>query len=485
MRGARQTWLVALRELRERSRSPAFRVSVVIMIAVVVAMLVVPAVLESNGTKDIGVTGPVPSELAATIQSQGRAVGTNVRIHDYASLSAGEQAVRDGKVSVLVVSGNRLEWPRTVDQNLQAVVTGAIQLVAVRERAAAAGISPSAMARLLTPVKVQNIALGSVTGRSPDDESATIVMIGILVLTIGIYGGLVLSGVVEEKSSRVVEVLLARMPARNLLAGKILGVGLLGLAQVVVTALVALVATAALGSLHLPAIRGSVLAWAVVWFVLGYALYATLYGALGALASRPEDAQSVAGPAMAIMVASYLASFLLVREPDSALSRALSFVPVTAPFSMPSRLAIGAVAWWEPLLAVVLALVGIAGLVVLGGRLYAGAILHGGPALGLRDAVQSCFGSPRDQKGRRHHEGALWRGASAITERRTAMGMEKAISTRTMAEIAVAGAGIGAGVGVPTGDVILGVIAGAGFIAIASWIARAWTSHTGHRVTHW
>jgi ABC-2 type transport system permease protein len=384
---------------------------------------------------------------------------------------------------VLVVGGNRLEWPRTVDQKLQAVVTSAIQLVAVRDRAAAAGISPDAMAAVLAPVKVTNLELGSVTGRSPDDESATFVLIGIVLLTIGIYGGLVLGGVVEEKSSRVVEVLLARMPARNLLAGKILGIGLLGLAQVAVTALAALVTTAGVGSLQLPAIRGEVLAWAVVWFVLGYALYSTLYGALGALASGPEDAQSVAGPAMAVMVASYFATFFLVRESDSALARVLSFVPVTAPFSMPSRLAMGAVAWWEPPVAVVLALAAMGGLVVLGGRVYAGAILHGGPALGLRDAFQS-FRSSEAHEARPPHEGALWRAAGAITERRTAMGKEQAISSRTMAEISVVGAGIGAGVGVPTGDVILGVIAGAGFIALATWVARAWTGHSWHRVTH-
>ena len=101
---------------------------------------------------------------------------------------------------------------------------------------------------------------------------------------------MVLSGVVEEKSSRVVEVLLARMPARSLLAGKIAGIGLLGLGQIAVTALAALVAARTTDSFDLPAVRGSVLAWAVVWFVLGYALYATVFGALGSLASRPEDA---------------------------------------------------------------------------------------------------------------------------------------------------------------------------------------------------
>jgi ABC-2 type transport system permease protein len=87
---------------------------------------------------------------------------------------------------------------------------------------------------------------------------------------------MVLTGVLEEKASRVVEVLLARIPARALLAGKITGIGLLGLAQIGVTALAALVAVTAVHSIDVPAVRGPVLAWALVWFVLGYTLYATL-----------------------------------------------------------------------------------------------------------------------------------------------------------------------------------------------------------------
>ena len=99
----------------------------------------------------------------------------------------------------------------------------------------------------------------------------------VLFFAISTYGAMVLSGVVEEKSSRTVEVLLARMPARNLLAGKIAGIGLLGLGQIVATAIVALVAASLADSFDVPAVRGSVLAWAVVWFVLGYGLFATVF----------------------------------------------------------------------------------------------------------------------------------------------------------------------------------------------------------------
>ena len=104
---------------------------------------------------------------------------------------------------------------------------------------------------------VANIELGQVEGRSPDDETAAFIMTMVLFFAISTYGAMVLSGVVEEKSSRTVEVLLARMPARNLLAGKIAGIGLLGLAQIAATAVVALVAASLADSFDVPAVRGS------------------------------------------------------------------------------------------------------------------------------------------------------------------------------------------------------------------------------------
>jgi ABC-2 type transport system permease protein len=357
------------------------------MVLAVVAMIVLPVlVANSSRSRDVGVSGAVPAGLSAAIEAQADEVDTSARVLPYDDLASGRQALRSGTIDVLVVDGRRLEWPRRADEKLKAVVAGAIQLVAVQQRAAAAGVDPKAVPALVAPVEVTNLEHSSVAGRTAGDETMTIVMTGLLLLTISIYGGLVLSGVVEEKSSRVVEVLLARMPARSLLTGKILGIGLLGLAQVAVTAVAALIAVGVVGSLEVPIIRGEVLAWTVVWFVLGYALYATLFGALGSLASRPEDAQSVAGPAMMVMIASYFAAFFLTAQADRPAARAISLIPTVSPLFMPARIALGAAAWWEPLAAVAITVGTVVVLLRLGGRLYENAILQGGPTLSLRDA---------------------------------------------------------------------------------------------------
>ncbi|HTH06293.1 MAG TPA: ABC transporter permease, partial [Ilumatobacteraceae bacterium] len=386
MSGLRQSWLVARRELRERSRSRAFIASVVIMIVAVVGSIALPSLIDtSGGTKDIGLTGSTPSALPATIEAQANNLGTEIRIHGYDTVADGEQAVRNGTIDLLVVDGRQLEWLRRADQQLKATVTGAIQIVAVKDRATVAGINASDLAVLLAPVTVSNVELGHLAGRSPDDETAAFIMTVLLFMAIATYGAMVLGGVVEEKSSRVVEVLLARIPARNLLAGKVAGIGLLGLAQISVTALAALIAASTVGSLDLPAVRGAVLVWAVIWFVLGYALYATVFGALGSLASRPEDAQSAAGPVSVVLVLVYFVSFAAIGSAGTTWARLVAWFPATAPIAMPTRIAMGAASWWDPLLALVLTAATIAGLVVFGGRVYAGAVLHNGPTLKLRE----------------------------------------------------------------------------------------------------
>ncbi len=391
MNGVRQGRLVAVREMRERSRSRAFQTSSVVMILAVVGLIVVPAMLGGGSTtKDVGLTGSIPPELPGAIRAQGDAVSAEARIHRFETVAAGEEAIRQGDVDVLVVDARRLEWRGQTDEQLLGVVTGAIQLVAVRERAAVEGISPEDLLALVAPVPVVNVELGSVAGRGPDDEAAALLMSVVLMIAISTYGSLVLTGVVQEKASRVVEVLLARMPARTLLAGKVVGIGLLGLVQLGLTAVAALVAVTAVSSVDLPAVRGVVLAWVVVWFVLGYALYAVVYGALGSLASRTEDAGSAAGPVTAVLIAAYWISLMAVgQHPDSPAALLASLFPATAPFAMPARIALGASAWLESALAVVLTLAAIAGLVRFGGRVYTGAILHTGATLKLRAAWRS------------------------------------------------------------------------------------------------
>ncbi len=320
----------------------------------------------------------------------------------------------------------------------------------------------------MAPVPITNVELGQVEG--PDDATAALIMTVLLFMAISTYGAMVMSGVVEEKSSRVVEVLLARMPARNLLAGKIAGIGLLGLGQIAVTVLIALVALNVVDSLDIPAARATVLVWIVVWFVLDYALYATVFGALGALASRADDAQSAAGPVTVVLVAGYFVSFAAIGSPDTVWAKLVSYFPATAPLATPNRLALGAAAWWEPLLAVAVA--AIAGLVVAGGRDYSGGVLHSGPTLTLRAAWQRATTTPSTNT---FHRIASPATAAAVEQpsAATTTGLTKRSATGLV--LGLAGA-LGAVVAVVTRDVIVGVAVGAVIYALA---ARVLTRRSG------
>src|SRR5262249_48726958 len=216
----------------------------------------------------------------------------------------------------------------------------------------------------------------------------------------------------------------------------------------------------------------------VVWFVLGYAIYAMAYGALGSLASRTAEASNAAIPVSVILGAAYWVSYMVVaNNPDSAGSKLVSLFPATAPFAMPGRIALGAAAWWEPIIAAALTLAAIAGLAVLAGRVYTGAILHTGPTLKLRDAWSAANRSgPRGAEPPAHRTGARMRKPRARTARMTTKA-DPAMSPRTTAEVFIAGTCMGVGVGLLARDVFLGVFAGSLFISGVPLIVKAWTGH--------
>jgi ABC-2 type transport system permease protein len=391
MTSMQQGWLVARREIRERSRSRGFRISSLLILLIAVGMVLLPGVLStSDSARSVGITGTTPPTLVRALSTAGSPDDIALEVRRYGSLTAGEEALRAEKIDVLVVQSSRLEWRGPPDAGLQARVTDAIQVSTVQQRAAAAGVNPGTVADLLAPVPVESVRIGSAPGRSANDDAATALMTAALLAAIVIYGNLVLTGVVEEKSSRVVEVLLARVPAKALLGGKVVGIGLVGFGQLALAALAALVASMAIDSVDLPAVSGGVLAWALVWFVLGYALYSMVYGALGSLASRTEDAQAVAGPVGYVLAGAYWACLLAISaDPDGLWARLLSLFPATAPLAMPGRIALGATAWWEAPLAVLLTLAAIAGLISFAGRVYQNAILRTGALVRLRDVWRS------------------------------------------------------------------------------------------------
>ena len=203
------------------------------------------------------------------------------------------------------------------------------------------------------------------------------------------YGFCVAMGVVEEKSSRVVEVLLSAIRARHLLAGKVIGLGLLGLGQLLTVVTLGLVAATAVGAVEVDGDVIAAAALALVWFVVGYAFYACLFACAGALVPRQEELQSVTTPLTLVLLISFFISFAVLNDPDGTLAHVTAFIPMTAPIVMPARIALGEAPAGEVIAAIVVTLGAAAALIPLAGRIYSGAVLRTGSAVKLREAWQA------------------------------------------------------------------------------------------------
>lgn len=174
------------------------------------------------------------------------------------------------------------------------------------------------------------------------------------------------------------------------MAGKVLGIGFVGLVQMVVIGGVGVAAALALNVLSISASAavGTVI-WLVVWYLLGFVMYSLVFAALGALVSRQEDVGGVITPALMFVIVGYVIGIsVLPSEPDNTLAEVLSVIPVFAPTLMPMRLAMGGVPVWEAVLSVGLVLALIPLLVWLAGRIYANAVMRSGARVKLRDALK-------------------------------------------------------------------------------------------------
>lgn len=382
--------LVATREIRERGRSRGFLASVVFTQLLIVAMLLLPRVFGGDGsTIKVGLVEPSPTGLAAALDASSASYKVSLALRDYPDRTAAEAALKAGDVEGVLVVPADLSSPGEVlfkgqgrpDSRLQAIATGAVTGL----RLVASGISPAGLAAAATPPTL--VTLGP--ARATEDSTFFLANIGVILLFYSIYsfGYWVLSGVIEEKQSRVVEVVLSTVRPRDLLMGKVFGIGLLGIGQLILIIATALLAASLTKSFELPATTLPTMALMLVWFVLGYTLYSTAFGALGALAGRLEEASNASMPISLVAIASYFVAIIAVTgQPDGLVAHVATFFPPAAPMVVPIRAAFGAIGPLEALGSAAVTIAATYALFVVGGRIYAGAVLGTTGRMKLRDA---------------------------------------------------------------------------------------------------
>ncbi len=371
--------VVATREIRERLRAKSTRWGTLVLVLLAVGLVVLPQFLPDDDDPEwtVAISGATPAAFDDAIESINAVDAATITL-ERTDLDP-EVAAVDDDIDAVLVDGTLLLSDDGVSQRLEALLTTAVAQARLTDELGALGITPEEVAALagLEPLETRTI-------EDDDDRSARegVAAIGTIVLLIAIasYGGWVLTSVLEEKSNRIVEIVVSAIRPSELLAGKVIGVGIVGIAQMIVVLAAAALAVVATGELPgMPDFVPGAVAASLGWFVLGFLFYAVGYAAAGSLTTRQEDAQSTAAPLFVSVMVAYMVSLLwIVPNPDTTVSRVLSLVPPITPLAMPARVASGTVEAWEIVLAIVLMLIAIWLMIRLASRIYTNALLHSG-----------------------------------------------------------------------------------------------------------
>ena len=375
-------WLVAARELRQGMRARSFRVVTVLLVAAVAAAVLIPAALKGHRTVDkVGVVGAAGPAATATVHIASRITGTTVQVVPFGSLAAAEAQLREGNLAAVLVPGRAVLIARTPSAGSPASgssLSGALALAG--GLASGSGAAPGGS----LPVR----------GLSPPLTALSVRLTGLAVsiaiyIIILIYGSRITVGVSEEKSSRVIEVLLAAVRPSQLLYGKVLGLGILALSQALAILVTFVVLGSLVGSSLIHSASLQVVAVGALWIVVGYAFYCTAYAAAGSLVSKPSDAYNASLPVQLPLIVSYIITFtVLYGDTVPGFYWFLAYFPPTAPISMTVLVAVGVAHPWQVALSVLLCLAATVLMAWIASRVYARGILHGGSRLRWRQALR-------------------------------------------------------------------------------------------------
>jgi ABC-2 type transport system permease protein len=357
--------LVARREVQAQVRTRAFSIGLAVMVLLVGAASFAPKIFGGPDSYALGTVG------AQVLQVEG------ARWTAYRDEAAATKALNDGDVDAVLVGKGKVLSRGELNPRLDAL----LQTANAEAQIKAAGLT-------IAPLKVVSVGADADAERTRAGLALVVVMV--LFMLIISSPMMVAMGVVEEKGSRIVEILFTSVRPWQLLGGKILGlgaVGLINLAGVIAAGLIG--ATASGLAADLPSGIPGIVAGVVVWFVLGYTFFAALAAALGSLVSRQEEVGNALAPMTTLILVAYGVAFYALGEPGGTVARVVSLVPPFSAIVMPVRTAAADVPLWEVALSGVLLLAAVVGVVLLGARIYQRAVLRTGARVRLGDVFKS------------------------------------------------------------------------------------------------
>jgi ABC-2 type transport system permease protein len=395
---ARVIGLVAKREITTRARTKSFLISNAIVLVLILGGIIGASVFshrEDSGPK-VGLVGSAAS-LSGGLSAAAKATDpdhkSKLDISTVADEAAARAKVASGDLDVALVprgtDGYTAIVEAKVSPELQSVIDSAVRQQAINAALTARAVPPETLA--------QAVARATVTPdpvKPPDPDNAqrktiAFVTITLMFFQIFSFGLQVAIGVVEEKSSRVVEVLLATIKPLHLLCGKVMGIGALGLAQLTAYGVVGVGAGLATGLLTVPAMALGVFASVLFWFILGFAFYAMAYAAAGSMVSRQEDINSVATPFTMLIVSSFYLAMFMVQDKAETLGAVMSWIPPFSAMLMPLRIAAGTTNPVEIVGSAVVMLLATTVLALAAARVYERSVLRIGKRVSWNEALRA------------------------------------------------------------------------------------------------
>jgi ABC-2 type transport system permease protein len=382
------TRLVAARELRESFRRRSLWIVLALLFIGSSVAMILPEVLDSGTSRyEVAIAGNAGDTVGAGFQSDLRAAAatldTRVAFRSVADRIRARQLVDDGTVDVAIAGNGRPVVIVRSGENdtLVALVRQSLATEALMRQLAEAGLDPATINRVLTTPSPRVV---EVAADESDRQASAAILSLVLYLVLLLLMIQVANGVAIEKSNRISEVLLAVVKPTALFFGKIVGVGLVGLAGLAAGALPVVVKAVAGGDL--PAGLGAAIAGGLPWIILGLALYLTTAGALGALVERQEETGAVLTPLSLLLVGTYI---LAQSSSEGSFGAVLAIFPFTSPIVMPARLALGDASTAEIVASLVVLLATVLFVVRLGSAIYRRGIVHTGRRLKLGEVLRA------------------------------------------------------------------------------------------------
>jgi ABC-2 type transport system permease protein len=433
----KKIFVVLKRELNARVRTKAFIISTLLLPIMMVMFAVLPALLSRGGNRTLRVaivdaTGDslgahIESSLALQKLSRDTNAVARYELHRVATSTAGMAQTRDSLVAhtgisrekdpqaldgILILSDStlatgKLQYLGSNTSAFEAMgqLEGSVSRVLTTTRLERAGVNPAVMLGAMTPADMQTVKVsdGKATGESGAASFIIAYIMGfILYLTMIIYGQQTLTSVIEEKTSRIMEVLMSSLRPFQMLLGKVLGVGATGLLQLsiwggtifLVTSQHARIAHAfgvsadAMQQFPIPTMAPDLLVVFLLYFVLGFLLFGALYAAIGSMFNTVQEAQQVAMFVQMAIVVGFFTLFAVMKDPTGSLAVTASMVPFVSPFVMPARWSLTAVPHSELAISLVLSVLALLAVTWIAGRIYRTGVLMYGKKPSLLEALR-------------------------------------------------------------------------------------------------